>query len=299
MPPSLPAVSLAGDCVPQETARRLRSGGWTRSKRGVYVPADAVAERRSAALARIASVHASLGAPHVFSHGSAALLWGLPLWVVPDTTDVYQRNHPGRGSDPLVRRHAAPLADRAVTALHGVPVTTLERTVVDCARTMRPLAAMVVADAGLRAGASPDRLTELLDQSRGAAGTARARAVIEVADGGAESPWETATRFVLLADGLPRPATQVPVVTHLGTFWADIGWEDWHLLMEYDGRSKYAGIEDLTREKRRHDAIVETGRRVLRVTKEDVRAQQAMLRRIADLLPADIPRVRRPHLRSR
>lgn len=297
-PRPLPEIALAGDYLPQDVQRRLRDGTWVRSRRGVYVAPEAVAGRTPAALAHVAATHARTTSPHVFSHGSAALLWGLTLWSVPSVTHLYQRHHPGDGRDRSVRRHTAPLADDAATRVNGIPVTTLERTVVDCARWMAPLAGLVVADSGLRAGASPDVLRELLQRGKGAPGMARARAVIELADAGSESAWETATRFVLLAGGLPRPATQIAVSTRLGTFWADTGWEEWHLLLEYDGRVKYLGTEDLVREKRRHDAVVETGQRLLRVTKEDVRAPAALLSRVVRLLPADIPRVRRPHLRA-
>ncbi len=256
-----------------------------------------MAARHGAALARIAAVHLQLGSPHVFSHASAAILWGLTLWTAPTATHVYQRHHPGRRRDRSLRRHTAPLAPAAVTLLRDLPVTTLEQTVVDCVRTMPPLAGLVVADSGLRAGASLPHLSELLDERRGAPGTARARAVIDLADGGAESAWESATRFVLLAGGLPRPATQIAVATRLGTFWADLGWEEWHLLLEY-GRVKYTEPEQLVREKRRHDAIVETGERMLRVTKEDVRAPTTLLRRVMAALPPDVPHTRRPHLRA-
>ena len=76
----------------------------------------------------------------------------------------------------------------------------------------------------------------LLDDMAGARGVRRARTVIELADDGAESPGETATRFVVLRAGLPVPRTQIEVTTRLGTFWADLGWEEWRVLVEYDGR---------------------------------------------------------------
>jgi hypothetical protein len=44
-------------------------------------------------------------------------------------------------------------------------VTSLERTVLDCARILPLEQAAVVGDHALRKGADPDRLRELLDQS--------------------------------------------------------------------------------------------------------------------------------------
>ncbi|HEY0117872.1 MAG TPA: hypothetical protein VGC04_03725 [Cellulomonas sp.] len=169
---------------------------------------------------------------------------------------------------------------------------------VDCARSSSPVAGLVVADAAMRAGADRTVALNILDQMRGRNGVARARAVIELADEGAESPGETATRFVVLRDGLPRPATQLPVVTRLGTLWTDVGWEEWKLFLEYDGRAKYRSVDDLVAEKRRHDAIVEAGGRILRVTKEDIPRRAGLAARVSALLPPGLPVVRRPLLRS-
>ena len=49
--------------------------------------------------------------------------------------------------------------------------------------------------------------------------------------------------------------------TRLGSFWSDLGWEEWLLLMEYDGRRKYAGRADevFFREKQRHHAVWRPG----------------------------------------
>jgi very-short-patch-repair endonuclease len=169
---------------------------------------------------------------------------------------------------------------------------------VDCARSLSPLGGLVVADAALRAGADRSAALAILDAGPGRRGVARARAVVELADEGAESPGETVTRYVLLREGLPRPQTQIPVVTRLGTFWADLGWEEWKVFLEYDGRIKYVDTEAWVREKRRHDAVVETGAHMLRVTKEDIPQRAGLATRALRLLPAGIARVNRPLLRA-
>jgi hypothetical protein len=186
-----------------------------------------------------------------------------------------------------------PAADEH-TIVNGLPVTSLERTIVDCACLLRPLPGLVVADAGARSGADPDVLRRLLAERTGRRGIATARALIELADDGAESPGKTATRFVVMRDGLPAPRTQLPVTTHLGTFWADMGWEEWRLLLEYDGRSKYEqATEALIQEKRRHDAIQDEGWRSVRVTKEDLRGT-ALTKRLLPFLPASVAKSLRP-----
>lgn len=298
----VPSVRLARNNDPSTVRRRHRSGDWERISRGTYLAraADEV-EPTDAAVGRIVGLHQRLRAPHWFSHESAALLWGLPLWITPRTTHVIQQYRVSAHGDPTVTHHLMACPPAELTVRHGLPVTTLERTVVDCAASLSPLDGLVVADAALRAGADRTQLAELLAARRGGRGIVRARAVIDLADDGAESPGESAARFVVLRDGFPLPTTQVPVPTRLGTFWADLGWPEWRLVLEYDGRSKYAKdpAETFMREKRRHDAMVEAGWRALRVTKEDLRGT-ALKRRLLPLVPAAVARQvrQRPELSS-
>ncbi|WP_143556795.1 hypothetical protein [Sanguibacter antarcticus] len=191
-----------------------------------------------------------------------------------------------------------------VVVRSGLRVTSLERTVVDCARSSSAVSGLVVADAALRRGVDPDSLRARLQDLGPARGVRIARAVIDLADGGAESPWESATRLVLVGAGLPRPSTQVRVVTRLGAFRTDLGWEDWKVAVEFDGLVKYTTLAAgdpgrvIFEEKRRHDAIVEAGWRVVRATREDVQPSNSLRERVQRLLPvgAQCPLRPAPHL---
>lgn len=287
----LPRIQLAADHPAHTIATLVRAGDWRRVARGAYATTAATGDARRAALAQLVGVDRQLRAPHVFSHGSAALLWGLALWSLPPKVHVYQSNRPRHRRDQAIRRHLATLSPEVVTAVAGLPVTTLTRTAVDCARSMRPLPALVVTDAALRAGADRDEMLALVAVDPAGRGMARARHLVTLADAGSESPQESALRFVLLRAGLPVPSTQVRVETRLGPFWADLGWEHLKVVLEYDGRSKYDDRDALIREKRRHDALVEAGWRVLRVTKEDLRAPDALVDRVLQWMPAGVPRL--------
>jgi hypothetical protein len=123
----------------------------------------------------------------------------------------------------------------------------------------------------------------------GRRGSARGLSVLRVADDGAESAWESARRFTLVRAGLTIPQTQIPVSTRLGTFWADMGWPEWKVL-KYEGRP----TEELIREKRRHDAVVEEGWRMLRVTHEVVRHPTSLIGRVAATRPSSVTTSLRP-----
>lgn len=299
VPPAVPkGLYLARDHDGNAVAARVRRGAWERLTRGAYGSAGRSWTREERALAVVRAVHERLVTPHWFSHESAALVWGLPLWRVPEVTHVRQHCRPGTGRDRSIARHSGTVDEDHLTIVGRLPVTDLELTMVDCARSLSPLAGLVVADAALRAGADRAVALAMLDELKGRNGVARARAVIDLADEGAESPGETATRFVLLRDGLPRPQTQVRVVTRLGTFWGDLGWEEWRVLLEYDGRTKYVDRETLVREKRRHDALVEAGWRALRVTQEDIPLRAGLTGRVRRVLPIQVRLVSRPLLRG-
>jgi len=288
--PALPTVHLSRDHHRAVVAELRRSKAWTRVRPGASIDTDLLRGPDSArllALARIAALDRQLTADVVVSHTSAALLWGLPTLRVPATTHVIEPGHPRPSASPDVTRHRHRIDPADVTELDGIRVTTLERTVVDCTMSEPASGGLVVADAALHRGADREQCVRLLASMVGRRGVVRARAVLELADEGAESAGESLARHALLAAGLPRPVTQVPVTTRIGVFWGDVGWPEHRALVEYDGRGKYdgAGVDVVLAEKRREDALLDAGWRLARVTAEDLRRPEATALRVLRLLP--------------
>lgn len=290
----LPTVHLRAEHPRADVTARLRSEAWSRARRGAYVEhvagEDGTGDRRLA-LARIAAVQLQSTRPPLFVRESAALVWDLPLADAPRLTHVAQRTRPSGGSARDVARHVVDVPDRDRTVRHGLHVTTLERTAVDCAAALHPWAGLVVVDAALHRGADRDAMLAILIEAAGGRGVRRARAVVEAGDGGAESPGETWLRWTLLRFGLPAPVTQVPVQTRAGRYWADLGYPSAQLLLEYDGAEKYgrdgAAVADaLRRERRRQLAMEDAGWRVVRVTAADRRDPRGLAARVRSLLPA-------------
>lgn len=284
-------VHLAGDFPPSYPASRVRDGAWLRVRPGAYVeaaPDDRHERDRAIALARIVAIREQLTAPYVLSHESAAMLWGLPLLGAPDRTHVIGTGNPSAEASDVVR-HVHQLPDQQRTIHLGHAVTTLERTVTDCAMALSAHAGLVVADAALHVGVTREGCLEIFASMAGRRGVIRARAVLQIADDGAESPGESSARFVFLRAGLPLPETQIEIRTRLGTYWTDLGWREWRLAVEYDGRVKYSArgsaAEVVVQEKRRQEAIEEAGWRVLRLTKEDLRQPSQVIQRVARHLP--------------
>ncbi len=287
-PPAVFRASEVRSGVP--AAGEQSRTGLVRVQRGVYWrPNEDAAQwlrREEEHLARVAALHVVSSGQHWFSHVSAALLWGLSVRGVPPQVDVTTLAPPRirGGGAPDVRRHWTALPERDRDERAGLPVTSLERTVVDCARTMSEASALVVADSALRTGADPTTVEDVLHRARGLRGVRRAREVLVTADGRAESPGESLTRHAIMSGGLPAPMLQVGVDTRLGRFWVDLGWPEQCVAVEFDGFVKYGANGDeaaraVFAEKRRQDALEEAGWMVVRVTWDDLRDPDDVARR--------------------
>lgn len=305
---AVPEVLLAREQDKNQLALASRQGSLTRIRRGAYCDPDAIRadgpgsaprEKRNRELARARALHRQLRSEAVFSHTTAAILLGCPVWTVPDRTHVYQRYRPSSRAAKDVVRHVGTVPDDAVVTAHGLPVTSLARTVVDCALTLHPLEALVVADFALGQDVDRAELLAELDHWAERRGVRRARLVVELADGGSDSPWETWVRYEILRAGLPRPVTQMPVPTDRGLFHTDLGYEQWNLGIEFDGLVKYrpdgvgAGHDparEFMNEKSRAEAIRRAGVTVERVAASDRGDVPAMLARLKAHLPPDVVR---------
>lgn len=305
-------ILIAREHPPHELRAGAREGELERLRRGAYrtVPDGETPARsprasaaRHRALDTVRAVHAQLRARHWFSHDTAVLLHGLPVWRLPTVVHVTQDYRASSRAAADLRRHVLPVPPEHRRLVRSLPTTSLERTVADCVTTMPALDGLVVADAALRRGLDLAETRRLVATRY--RGRARGLLVLDLADPGAETAWESWLRYVALWRGLPRPTTQVPVTTRLGAFRVDLGWPEHHVLAEYDGLVKYrtGGLggdhdPDALRidEKRRGDAIAEaTGVIPVRVTSKDASRPEAVAARLLARFPAQVQRAARTH----
>lgn len=308
---AIPTVFLAHEHDRNQLSLESRRGTLVRVRRGAYCearaihvdgPASAPREKRNRELARAQALHSQLRSDHVFCLTTAALLLGCLVWTVPDRTHLYQSYRASGRAAKDVARHRGDLPPDDVVTVEGLPVTSLARTVVDCALTLHPLEALVIADSALALGVDRDELLEMLDARSGRRGIRRARLVIELADGGSQSAWETWVRYQLLRAGLPRPTTQMPIRTDRGLFHTDLGYERWALGIEFDGLVKYRpnGVRpghdpalEYVNERVRTEALRRSGVSVERATAADRSNVREMLSRFTQHLPPDVVKTAR------
>jgi Protein of unknown function (DUF559) len=77
----------------------------------------------------------------------------------------------------------------------------------------------------------------IADSKSGTRGVRRLRSVLELVDGGAESPQESRVRLLLVRANLHAPETQIEFVDEFGdvSIRVDMGWREWKVAVEYDG----------------------------------------------------------------
>lgn len=321
----------------------MESGTLHRVRRGLYLPADPDeptwqhAIRRHEAL--LSTVEAE-GFEGIVALESAVILHG--GWLLREPSSVHlvvswKPNGLKRGSStrapqrpssrevgPRERRrllasrsiirHQYPLAKADLTRIGPLRVTSLERTIEDCARFLEADQALVAADslfavavdavgrpwgrrreidaasARLRA-----QLMARLDHRRGERGVQRARAVVSAATAWSQSPWETEARRLCLISGISAPQPQMPVRTAGHEYFADLGWSSERVIVEVDGDVKYAVDQTavLRLQSQREWHLTDAGFDVVRFTPRDLRDRLAVTERLRAALPESATSARR------
>ena len=264
------------------TRNQLQRGLYRRVLRNVYadpaLPADHALRARAAAL--LMPADAALGGR------SAAVWWGAPtagpadpvLVVVPPSSSW-------RGPNG-VRVHRQELGPGDLTVLpDGLRITSAARTALDVAVLERTMDAVACLDALVRCGAvTPETLGGLERTCSGRWGSRRAKTVLPLVDGRAQSPPESWVRVACHQAGLPHPVPQYAVVVDgvlLGI--TDLAWPEERLIVEYEGAYQFDELQ-IRKDDRRYARLVAEGWRVIRLCSVDLRDLDAVVARIRTAL---------------
>ncbi|WP_176993659.1 DUF559 domain-containing protein [Nonomuraea jiangxiensis] len=172
------------------------------------------------------------------------------------------------------------LPDEDITEHQGIRLTTIERTALDCARWLPRMEAVAILDQFARRGLDLDALWHRPTN------TWRLRDNLSLADRGAASPRESWLRVILVEGGLPRPTTQIRVeLDHGRHAYLDLGWEEFKVAVEYDGREHHTSAADQQRDADRREELRRRGWRVIAVRRDVIPTQIAdLLHHVADVL---------------
>ena len=308
--------ALSAGIGPDELSRRLRAGECHRLHHGWFTtaqPSDDTARHRLRTVALLEQYRGKA----VASHLTALLRLELPTYE-PDlsvvhlmVTDPMSRGH--RKADLLVHpRPGAPLRRRRVGRRSSRPIpegeqaeglseigsamaalpdtdrgTTHPALAIALAGLADTRAFLVPADAALGKGlVTHDDLARAVTVLDRRPGINRVRAALQLCDSRHESPGETVAGFVLRSLGYRAVPQFVVPGTGQWTpggegYRTDFGIVGTPVLIEFDGRVKYATGDALWAEKQREDRIRGLGYEVVRLTWADLKNPERV-RRLVD-----------------
>ncbi len=242
------AQARAAGLTNHQVDAQLAAGTWLAVRRGILYPVpesgtDLVAPHLDIPVAVRAALLASPNRDLVVSHATAAQLLGLPRplagWPQPHFTAT---SGPTRRRGGVQIRVAA-LPTVEVVEYQGIYLTSPDRTVADCLRTLPGRDGLAILDAALhRHLVTTASVASALQAQAGWPGVAIARQVLALADQRRESPLESWSAWAFAHTGVPTPEWQVEIYEpDTGIFIArgDCWWPG-GVIGEADGRSKYA-----------------------------------------------------------
>lgn len=234
---------------------RIERGEWEPVLRGVFRTTAAPITWESELLAAV------LASKGVASHRSAAALWHLGVWTTPRpeiTVDVSRSRRSG-----TVGLHRTKQWDRIDRTLkRGIPVTGIERTILDCAGISSLRTTERIAEAAIRKNLTTwiDLATCLRRHSRqGRNGCLTLRRLLEFRLGDGTVPLSDFSRLVanLLVDGgLPRPLVEHRITEEsTGAFimQTDLAWPKYKKAWELDGLEWHFGRHEVERDRRKRN----------------------------------------------
>jgi hypothetical protein len=263
-----------------ELRTAIRRKEIVRLRRGIAVSAA----DRAAAASHNATLHAqdvkalllAMRRSNIAAAGtSAAQIFGLEFLHEPPPALIVCTDDPGvsgtHKKDYYLR--PAPLPTAHLVTRHGVPVTSIERTLLDLAATMPFADAVVLAESAYRRRLTTvDKVLAVMTASEHRPGIENARLVLGFANQWSGSVLESLSRVSMRQSGLLMPKQQQAVIVGDDGLLVDYLWD--HLpidvLGEADGTEKSVRenrletVRAIRAEKERHQKLVSTGAEVLR-----------------------------------
>lgn len=243
-------------------ALRVRAGRLHRLHRGVFAVGHARVSREGRWLAAVLA----LGDDAVLSHTSAAALWGLrPPGGARIHVTVPTTAGRGRRSGLVVHRTRG-LRPADIAVRDGIPVTSLERTLIDIAGMLRPAPLERALERSLTQRLlDAVALRAALDANATRPGAALlGRLLFAVGD----EPQLTRSRLEELmhdlvdAHGVEPPERNVHIAGHE----VDVLWRDRRLVVETDGFEHHGTRAAFERDRARDAQLTALGYRVVRFT---------------------------------
>lgn len=249
--------------------RRVRSGQWKTVQPGVYQTDD----RRSSWEDQLLAAVLAAGEDSCASHRAALVLWELDgISTAPvELTVPYTHGPIPQGA--IVHRTRRPSKS---TTRKEIPVTTIERTLLDCCAVLSPLIATKAVESALR-----KRYTTL-EQSyaflkeqggRGVKGTRLLRRILNNRrdETTTESGAETEALYYMRQGGIPEPVLQQEFAADGEIIRPDFYWPWGNKAIEIDGIDAHDSADKLDGDLKRQNRMMDLGIELRRFSARYVR----------------------------
>ena len=257
-----PWAALTAQIDRKTVARRTASGKLVRLGPAVYAAEPMAGDWRICVEAAVRSRQA------VASHGTALALWGLVPRSAGPVHVTVEVARSGRGSPGVVLHRTQDLFD-AVRRIDGLPVTCVERSIVDSwgrpGELGRPAVRAAAIDAIRRRMCSPRDLQWELDRRPQLPARAAFAELVQLLAEGCRSELEIwGCLNVLRGPGMPAFVLQRPVTVAGETFILDAACEESMLAVEMDGAAWHGSRQQRERDIRRDSLVATIGWQTLR-----------------------------------
>jgi len=177
--------------------------------------------------------------------------------------------HTNRRPPPLITVRTDELHSGETLTIRGLPVTTPARTAFDLGRHLVLENGVQRIDALMNAtDVKVADIEAVAGTHRGVRGLRQLRLTLDFVDGGAESPYESLTRLLLVQAGFPRPQTQIRVLDEYGFVLAriDMGWPEYLVGVDFEGAHHWTNPKSRTWDVERYQLLPELGWTDIRLT---------------------------------
>jgi len=289
-------IALARTAADVDSA--IRRGDLVRLSRDLYVPkaaASDVWQRAGGALSTQCSLAALSRRSAAVSHG---FRWLPTAWhdLSPVCVDA-PRDDTSRSARSGIDRNLSALPPEDVIIWQGLRITSAARTAVDLARfEQRQLAVSILDGVLTDEFCTKEDMFAVLDRMYRVPFSRRARALVDLARKGVDSPRETDTRLQIVGAGLPTPDVNLQIKEE-GRCLAqgDLGYWQWLIWIDYDGREEHKERRANGSDQAKDRWLGRRGWDVFRVTNRDYHSPQLFLQQLAGAIrdaPARIAAMR-------
>lgn len=276
---SYPQARASGLSVGQ-VKYRIKTGAWIPVLRGVYRLAGVPKRWEQRALAPCLAREGLTAVSRLTAARMHDLQRSSPF--LPDVT--VPMGHAAQLPGATI--HRARLTPIDVERIGPIPVTTIERTLVDCAAILGPVRLQQLVDAAMHTKRTSARAVDAAwDRSQHAPGRwGHKKLLAALEDWRGEIAPDTAAEARLIRVvrqwGFPEPERQIVITDASGQAVGrvDLGWSPQRIGLEYDSE-RWHGQERWAHDERRHRAIEALGWTLLHADKVDLRPGQTGLRR--------------------